>query len=170
MNLSNTTYPNMKRKHQYCYTCGTLLPAPGFFCVLCDPPMPPEPDSENSMNAFQTFFRITLLTLIFIIIMVVKLEINLLDMVPQKVITQKPIKLAKDKDFKLFFKVNVPLANLRDKPSRKTSNIIFKLTQGTQVEIVKKEGKWSKIRTNSGAGVKVQVGWIGSRLLDSEIK
>jgi hypothetical protein len=170
MSLDSTTYPNMKRKHQYCDVCGTLLPAPGFFCVLCDPPEPPDPDPEKGLNTFQTFSRIALLTLIFIVIVLVKLEINPQNQATQDVTSEAPLQIAEDKDFKLFFTVNVRLANLRDKPNTKTSKVIFALTQGSPVEILKKEGKWSKIKTKVKLGEKVHVGWIGSKLLDSEIK
>ncbi len=167
---SSTTYPNMKRQHQYCDVCGSLLPAPGFFCVQCGPPQPPEPDPEKGLNASQTFLRIALLTLIFIVVVMVKLEFNLKDFLPQEIITEAPLKVAEDEDFKLLFKVKVSFANLRDKPSTKTGKIIFVLTQGTQVEILEKKGKWSKIRSKPGSGEQARTGWIGNKLLDSEIK
>jgi SH3-like domain-containing protein len=150
--------------------CGTLLPAPGFFCVLCEPPEPPEPNPEKGLNTFQTFLRIALLVLIFIVVVVVKLEINLQDPLPQVVANEVPLKVAEDEDFKLIFLVKVKLANLRDKPNLKTSKIISKLTQGTQVEIINKTEKWSKIRTKPGKNEKTRIGWVGSKLLDSEIK
>ena len=170
MSLDSTTYPQMKRKHQYCDVCGTLLPAPGFFCVLCEPPEPLESNPEKGLNIFQTFLRIALLVLIFIVIVVVKLEINLQDRLPQEVAYEAPLKVAEDEDFKLIFLVKVKLANLRDKPNLKTSKIIYKLTQGTQVEIINKTEKWSKIRTKPGKDEQARVGWIGSKLLDSKIK
>ena len=170
MSLDSTTYPQMKRKHQYCDVCGTLLPAPGFFCVLCEPPEPPESNPEKGLNIFQTFLRIALLVLIFIVIVLVKLEINLQDSFPPEVANQAPLKTAEDEDFKLIFLVKVKLANLRDKPNLKTSKIISKLTQGTQVEVINKTGKWSKIRTKPGKDEQARVGWVGSKLLDSEIR
>ena len=170
MSLESTTYPNMKRKHQYCDVCGTLLPAPGFFCVLCEPPEPPEPNLEKGLNTSQTFFRIFLLLLIFIVVVVVKLEIDLQDLIPQEVSSQAPLIVVEDEDFKLIFQVKVKVANLRDKPNTKTSKILSRLTQGTQVEILNKTGQWSKIRTNPKTGEEARVGWIGSKLLDSEIK
>jgi len=170
MSLDSTTYPQMKRKHQYCDVCGTLLPAPGFFCVLCEPPEPPESNPENGLNTFQTFLRIALLVLIFIVIVLVKLEINLQDRFPPEVANEAPLKVAEDEDFKLIFQVKVKLANLRDKPNLKTSKIISTLTQGTQVEVINKTEKWSKIRTKYGNGEQALVGWVGSKLLDSEIK
>jgi hypothetical protein len=170
MSLDSTTYPQMKRKHQYCDVCGTLLPAPGFFCVLCEPPEPPESNPEKGLNTFQTFLRIALLVLIFIVVVVVKLEINVQDNFPPEVAKEAPLKVAEDEDFKLFFLVKVKLANLRDKPNLKTSKIISTLTRGTQVEIINKTEKWSKIRTKSGKDEQARVGWVGSKLLDSEIK
>ena len=170
MSLDSTTYPQMKRKHQYCDVCGTLLPAPGFFCVLCEPPEPPESNPEKGLNTFQTFLRIALLVLIFIVVVVVKLEINVQDRFPPEVANEAPLKVAEDEDFKLIFQVKVKLANLRDKPNLKTSKIISTLTQGTQVEVINKTEKWSKIRTKYGNGEQALVGWVGSKLLDSEIK
>ena len=170
MSLEITTYPNMKRKHQYCDVCGTLLPAPGFFCVLCEPPESPEPNPEKGLDTSQTFIRIALLTLIFIVVVVVKLEIDIQDLIPQELSSEVPLIVLEDEDFKLIFQVKVKVANLRDKPNTKTSKILSRLTQGTPVEILNKTGQWSKIRTNPRTGEEARVGWIGSKLLDSEIK
>ncbi len=170
MKQGSVTYPNLKRRLQYCDVCGSLLPAPGFFCVKCDPPQPPEPHPEKGLNAFQAFIRITLLGLIFIVVAVVKLEINLQDLIQKETTKEIPLKIAKDKDFKLLFKVNVSFANLRDKPNTKTSKILYVLTRGTQVEVLDQKGKWSKISTKPEPGKPSRRGWIGSKLLDSEIK
>ncbi len=167
---SKTTYPNMKRRYQYCDTCGTLLPAPGFYCVQCEPPVPPEPDPEKGLNVSQTSSRIALLTLIFIVIAVFKLEINLQNLFQKTVTAEVPLKVAEDEDFELFFKVKVSFANLRDKPSTKKGKILFVLTKGTQVEVLEKKGKWSKIRSKPRPGEQVRTGWVGNKLLDSEIK
>jgi hypothetical protein len=167
---NSTTYHNMKRKHQYCDVCGTLLPAPGYFCVQCDPPEPPNPDPEKGLNFSQAFLRISLLILIFIIVAVVRLEIDLQNLVPKEVASEAPLKVAEDEDFKLLFKVKVSFANLRDKPNSKTSKILFVLSKGTSVEVLEKKGKWSKIRSNPGPGEKARTGWLASKLLDSEIK
>jgi hypothetical protein len=170
MSLEITTYPNMKRKHQYCDVCGTLLPAPGFFCILCEPPESPERDTEKGLNTSQTFIRIALLTLIFIVVVVVKLEIDLQNLNPQEVASESPLIVVEDEDFKLVFQVKVKLANLRDKPNTKTSKILSRLTKGTPVEILNKTGQWSKIKTKPRTGEQSRVGWIGSKLLDSEIE
>jgi hypothetical protein len=167
---SKTRYPNMKRRYQYCDTCGTLLPAPGYYCVQCGPPVPPEADPEKGLNASQASLRIALLTLIFIVIAVFKLEIDLTSLFQEAVIVEAPLKVAEDEDFELFFKVKVSFANLRDKPNTKTGKIIFVLTQGTAVEVLEKKGKWSKIRSKPGPGEQARIGWMGSKLLDSEIK
>jgi hypothetical protein len=170
MDIASKTYPNMKRKHQYCDVCGTLIPAPGFFCVLCDPPEAPESDPEKGWNASQTYLRIALLTLIFFVVAIVRLEIDLQKLIIQEVSSEETLKVAEDKDFNLFIKVNVKLANVRDKPNTNTSKVIFKLTQDTLVEILEKKGEWSKIRSKPNLGEQERVGWIGSKLLDSEIK
>ena len=167
---NSATYPNLKRKHQYCDVCVTLLPAPGFFCVKCDPPELPDPDPEKGLVVSQAFLRIVLLILVFIVVAVVRLEIDLQNQAPEEVTGEASLKVAKDEDFKLIFQVKVKLANLRDKPNLKTSKIISKLTQGTQVEVINKTGKWSKIRTKPGKDEQARVGWVGSKLLDSEIR
>lgn len=174
MSLDDTTYPQMNRKHQYCDACGTLLPAPGFFCVLCEPPEPPDPEPEKGLNPFQTFLRIALLVLIFIVIVVVKLNIHLQDPFPEEVSdevpSEEPIEVAEDEDFRLIFLVKVKLANLRDTPKLNKSKIISTLPQGAQVEILERKGKWSKVRTMPVKENQAQVGWVVSKLLNSKIK
>ena len=170
MDSSRTSYPNIKREYQYCDTCGSLLPAPGFFCVKCDPPEPPEPDPEKGLDFSQTYLRIALLALIFMVVVVVKLEINPLSLFHDSSTDEIPLQVAEDKDYEMFFKVNVSFANLRDAPNTKTSTILFVLTQGTEVEILEKKGKWSKIRSKPKAKDSPRTGWLASKLIDSEIK
>ena len=110
---SRASYPNTKRNYQYCDSCGTLLPAPGFFCVRCDPPEPPEPDPEKGLNVSQAYLRIALLTLVFIVIAVVKLEINPLNLFLDSGTDEVSLQVAEDEDYEIFFKVNVSFANLR---------------------------------------------------------
>lgn len=167
---NSTTYPNLKRKHQYCDVCVTLLPAPGFFCVKCDPPEPPDPDPEKGLIASQASLRIVLLILVFIVVAVVRLEIDLQNLAPEEVASEASLKVAEDEDFKLLFKVKVSSAKLHDKPNTKTSKIIFVLSKGTPVEVLGKKGNWSKIRSNPRSGEESRTGWLASKLLDSEIK
>ena len=167
---NSTTYPNMKRKYQYCDVCGTLLPVPGFFCVQCDPPEPPDSEPEKGLNFSQASLRIVILILIFIVVAVVRLEIDLEKLAPEEVASEVSLKVAEDEDFKLFFKVKVNFANLRDKPNIKTSKVIFVMSKGTPVEVLEKKGKWSKIRSNPKPGEEARTGWLASKLLDSEIK
>ena len=167
---NSTTYPNSKRKHQYCDVCVTLLPAPGFFCVKCDPPEFPDPDPEKGLVVSQAFLRIVLLILVFIVVAVVRLEIDFQNLAPEEIASEAPLKVAEDEDFKLLFKVKVRFANLRNKPNTKKSEIIFVLSKGTQVEVLEKKGNWSKIRLNPRPGEESKTGWLASRLLDSKIK
>ena len=81
-----------------------------------------------------------------------------------------PLKLAVDEDFKLIFKVNTRLANLRNLPKVKTSKVIDTLKLGTQVEVVGSEGDWSKVIIKSGTDVEAKTGWIATKLIKSEIK
>ena len=167
---NSTTYPNLKRKHQYCDVCVTLLPAPGFFCIKCDPPEPPDPDPEKGLIASQASLRIALLVLVFIVVAVVRLEIDLQNLTPEEVASEAPHKIAEDEDFKLLFKVKVISANLRNIPNTKASKIISVLSKGTRVEVLEKKGSWSKIRSNTNPEEEPLTGWIASKLLDSEIK
>ena len=167
---SRASYPNMKRNYQYCDSCGTLLPATGFFCVKCDPPEPPEPDPEKGLDFSQAYLRIALITLVFVVVAVFKLDINPLNLFQDLGTDEVTLQVAEDEDYEIFFKVNVSSANLRDKPNTKTSTILFVLSQGTQVEILEKKGKWSKIRSKPRPKEPTRTGWLASKLIDSEIK
>ena len=167
---SMSPYPKTKREYQYCDSCGTLLPAPGFYCIQCNPPEHPEPDPEKGMGFSQACLRIFLLVLVFVVVAVFKLGIDSTVLFQKMDEQEVPIKVAKDEDYKMVFKVNVSFANLRNEPNTKTSTILFVLTQGTEVEVLEKKGKWSKIRSKSNQKEKSRTGWLVNRLLDSEIK
>ena len=158
-----------ERKYFYCDTCNSLLPTPGFYCVKCDPPQGPILDSEGDLTFFQAILRITLLTLLFIIIAVFKLDINIQEVYSPE-LKETPLKIAEDEDFKLIFKVNTRLANLRNLPKLTTSKVIDTLKLGTQVEVVGAEGDWSNVIIKSGPDVEAKKGWIATKLLKSEIK
>jgi hypothetical protein len=163
-------YPKIKRRYQYCDTCGTLLPAPGFYCINCSPPVGPESEYGKGLSLSQACLRITLLGLIFVVIIYFKLGLDLPSLTLNPVHEEIPLKEAVDEDYKIVFKVNVSFANLRNEPNLKTSTIIFVVKKGTQVEILDKKGKWSKIRTHPKPGEKARTGWLSNKLLDSEIK
>ena len=80
------------------------------------------------------------------------------------------MKVAEDEDFKVFFKINTGLVNLRSLPNMKTSKIIGTLVMGAQVEVLGTEGVWSKVKLKPQAGEEPITGWVGTKLLDSEIK
>lgn len=168
--MSTTPYLKMKSRYQYCDSCGTLLPAPGFYCVICDPPQHPELDPDKGLDFSQACLRIALLTLIFLVVAVFKLEINLTSLFQDQSSHEAPLKVSEDEDYYIVYRVKVSFANLRDKPNAKTSTILFVLRQGTQVEVLEKKGKWSKIRSKPGSGEQARTGWLATRLLDSEIK
>jgi hypothetical protein len=172
MNLEDsiTPYPKMKHRYQYCDSCGTLLPAPGLYCVQCDPPELPEPDPEKGLGFSQTCLRITLITLVFIVVAVFKLEIDSSNLFQEQGAQEEPLKVAEDEDYQMIFKVNVSFANLRDAPNTKKSTILFVLSEGTQVDVLEKKGNWSKIRSKPSPKDPARVGWLASKLLVSEIK
>jgi hypothetical protein len=158
-----------ERKYLYCDSCNSLLPAPGYYCVLCEPPQGPEFDSAGDLKFLQAMLRISLLTLLFLVIAVFKMDIKLMDIISSSS-QETPIKVAEDEDFKIFFKVNTSLVNLRSLPNMKTSKIIGSLMMGAQVEVLGAERDWSKVKLKSQAGEESKTGWIATKLLDSEIK
>ena len=167
--ILNSFREGSEKKYLYCDSCNSLLPAPGFYCVQCEPPQGPELESEGDLTFSQAALRILLLTTLFLGIAVVKLDKYFMNVVsPEK--KEVTLKLAEDEDFKLIFKVNTRLANLRNLPKIKTSKIIGTLKMGTQVEVVDAEGDWSKVIFKPGPGVEQKTGWIATKLLKSEIR
>ena len=106
---------------------------------------------------------------IFLVIAVFKMDIKLMDIISSSS-QETPIKVAEDEDFKIFFKVNTSLVNLRSLPNMKTSKIIGSLMMGAQVEVLGAERDWSKVKLKSQAGEESKTGWIAKKFLDSEIK
>jgi hypothetical protein len=158
-----------EHKYLYCDSCNALLPAPGYYCVQCEPPQGPASNIEGELQLSQALIRISFLTLLFLAIAVFKLDISLMDIFSSSV-QEKPMKVAKDEDFKISFKVNTGLVNLRSLPNMKTSKIIGSLAMGAQVEVLDAERGWSKVKVKVQAGKKTKTGWIATKLLDSEIR
>ena len=160
---------NPKYKDLYCGTCNSPIPAPGFFCVQCGPPDGPVAVQEGQLTFFKMILRVTLLTLLFLIIAIFKLDINLIGFLPINQ-GETQIKVAEDEDFKIIFKVNTGLANIRNLPNMKTSKIIDSIPIGTQVMVNGVQGDWSKIEYSHELNDNLKTGWIAKKLLDSEIK
>jgi len=160
---------NPEYKDLYCGTCNSLIPAPGFFCIQCGTPEGPVAIQEGELTLLKTTLRITLLTLLFSIFVVFKLDINIMEVLSVNQ-HEKEMKVAEDEDFKIIFKVNAAVANIRNLPNMKTSQIIDSIQKGTQVMVNGVEGDWSKIKYSSGPNGNLNAGWIATRLLDSEIK
>ncbi len=158
-----------ERKYLYCDSCNSLLPAPGIYCVQCEPPQGPEMTSDGELTFSQAMLRIALLTLLFLIVAVFKLDVDMIGaLAPDKGETQ--MKIAVDEDFKIYFKINTGLANLRSLPNVKKSKIVDSLPMGTQVEVIGVEGGWSNVKLKQEADGVAKTGWIATKLLDSEIK
>ena len=158
-----------ERKFLYCDSCNSLLPAPGYYCVQCEPPQGPGSDSEGELKFSQAMLRISLLTLLFLVIAFYKLDLKLMNGFSFSV-QEIPLKVSEDKDFKVFFKVNTKMANLRNLPKMKTSKIIGSLRMGDQVELLGVDRVWSNVKLKPQAGEEAKTGWIATKLLDSEIK
>jgi hypothetical protein len=158
-----------ERKYLYCDTCNSLLPSPGYYCVQCEPPQGPELESQGDLKFSHAMLRISLLTLMFLVVAVFKLDIKLNDIFLSSE-QETPLKVAEDEDFKVFFKVNTRLANLRSLPNLKNSKIIDSLEMGVQVEVLVAEKGWSKVKFKPKVGKETKIGWISTKLLDSQIK
>ena len=160
---------NPEDKNLYCGACNSPIPPPGFFCVKCGPPEGPISVVEGELTFLKMILRSTLLILLFIIIAVFKLDIDILEVLPNNQNIEQ-INVAEDEDFKIIFKVNAAVANIRNIPNIKSSKIIDSIPVGTQVNVNGVEGDWSKIKYRSGPKGNLNTGWIATRLLDSEIK
>ena len=137
--------------------------------MQCEPPKGPESDSEGDLKFSQAMLRICLLTLLFLVIAFYKLDVKLMDSFSSSV-QEIPFKVSEDKDFKVFFKVNTKMANLRNLPKMKNSKIIGSLRMGDQVELLGVDRVWSNVKLKPQAGEEPKIGWIATKLLDSEIK
>ena len=160
---------NPENKDIYCGTCSSLIPPPGFFCIQCGPPEGPVAAIEGELTFSKMILRITLLILLFLIIAVFKLDINMTEVLSINH-DEKQMEVADDDDFKIIFKVNTGLANIRNLPNMQTSKIIDSIPIGTQVMVNGIEGGWSKIKYSHELNDNLKTGWIATRLLDSEIK
>ena len=160
---------NPEYKDLCCGTCNSPIPPPGFFCVQCGPPEGPILVVEEELTVLKTILRVTLLILLFLIIATFKLNINMMEGLPTNQ-DEKQMKVAEDEDFKIIFKVNAAVANIRNLPNIKTSKIIDSIPIGTQVMVNRVEGDWSKIKYSSGPNGNINAGWIATRLLDSQIR
>ena len=166
----NSSRDESEKKYFYCDTCSSLLPAPGLYCVQCEPPSAPNSNIEDQLTFSQAMLRISLLVLLFLVIAIFKLDINIVD---ELIYNQKDtkLKIADDEDFKLFYKINTGLANVRSLPNAKSSKIIATLPMGTQVEILHEMHRgWSKVKYKIEIGDQYKTGWIATKLLSSEIK
>ncbi|MBT5968401.1 MAG: hypothetical protein HOG61_03390, partial [Nitrospina sp.] len=103
--ILNISVNDPERKYLYCDSCNSLLPAPGYYCVQCEPPQGPQSDSDGELKFSQAMLRISLLTLLFLVIAFYKLDVKLMDGFSSSV-EEIPFKVSEDKDFKVFFKVN----------------------------------------------------------------
>ena len=171
--MSQSALKSFREKYEYkklyCDTCNSIMPPPGFFCIQCGPPDGPVAVVEGELTFFKMILRVTLLTLLFLIIAIFKLDINLIGFLPINQ-GETQIKVAEDEDFKIIFKVNTDLANIRNLPNMKTSKIIDSIPIGTQVMVNGVQGDWSKIEYSHELNDNLKTGWIAKKLLDSEIK
>ena len=171
--MSQSALKSFREKSEYinlyCDTCNSIMPPPGFFCIQCGPPNGPVAVAEGELTFLKMILRVTLLALLFLIVAIFKLDINVMEVLPINQ-GETQIKVADDEKFKIIFRVNVVLANIRNLPNIKTSKKIDRIPMGTQVKVNRVEGDWSKIKYSLEPNGNLKTGWIATRLLDSEIK
>ena len=156
-----------RSKYLRCDSCNSILPTPGFFCIQCKPPQGPDSIIDDELTFSQAILRISLLVLLFTNIAIFKLDINIEKWL---IGNQKETQIkAADDDFKIYFKINTDLANVRNLPNLKTSTILATLTMGTQVEILHEMRRgWSKVKYKFESDDQYKTGWIATKLLSSE--
>ena len=153
----------------HCDVCQTRLPPNGLFCSECGPPLPPgEEPEEVGTTPEQAFLRICALLTLFLAVAVVKLDISFDSLFFSSTDEEwiEPLTdmgRPQDGDFQIIHSVNSPYANVRAKPSLK-STIITVVEQGMRLEILEDNGRWSKIRVFG------KTGWISNKLLKSEVR
>jgi len=167
--ILKNSHEQSELKSLYCDSCNSLLPAAGLFCVQCGPPEGPILVPEGELTLSQAMLRIVLLTLLFLTIAIFRLDINVIEVLSNNQ-DETEIKVTEDEEFKIIFKVNAVMANIRSLPNIKSSIIIDKIPKSTQVMVNGVEGDWSKIKYRAEIGGNFKTGWIATRLLDSEIK
>ena len=171
--MSQSVLKNFREKPEYkklyCNTCNSIMPPPGFFCIQCGPPDGPVAFAEGKLTFSKMILRVTLLVLLFLVVAIFKLDINVFEVLPINQ-DETQIKVPEDEDFKIIFKVNTGLANIRSLPNMKTSKIIDSIPIGTQVMVNGVQGDWSKIEYSHELNDNLKTGWIAKKLLDSEIK
>jgi hypothetical protein len=157
----------------FCSACRGSLEPEDLFCPRCGPPLPPDDDIETGITFFQALLRIFALALIFGLIMFFKLDIKFNDVTSQMPdLTTKGAsgksesdpKSSSDKNFELVYAVNVPLANVRDKPSTENSQVIFKVPGGVHVNVLREKDQWAEIQFEG------KTGWVLSKLLVRRVK
>ena len=75
--ISNTASDKSGLKYFNCDTCNSLLPAPGFYCVQCEPPSGPDSIIEDELTFSQAMLRICLLALLFSVIAIFRNELQI---------------------------------------------------------------------------------------------
>ena len=171
--MSQSALKNFREKPEYkklyCNTCNSIMPPPGFFCIQCGPPDGPVAVTEGELTFSKMILRVTLLILLFLLVAIFKLDINMMEVLSINQ-GETQIKVPKDEDFKIIFKINTGLANIRNLPNMKTGKIIDSIPIGTQVMVNGIQGNWSKIKYSPELNGNQKTGWIATRFLDSEIK
>ena len=147
-----------------CMACGRPMRG-SHFCKNCGRPELPPDEQVYRLSALRTFAIIILMVLSFTIITITKLDIdiNLFEKEPREEPVVTIDKRPKEKDFKLINVVNVPMANVRQRPSSE-SIIVMVLKKDTHVEVLEKKKKWSHIL------VKDNSGWISNQLLTGQVE
>ena len=150
----------------YCISCNQSLKPGAAFCEHCGPPTLPGDIPESGMTFGQAFKKISLLTLVFLVLVAYKLDWNFqvfFNSGPPTLQPEKAGEVPQDDDYQLFHYVNVPLANIREKPDKK-SKIITGAGKGERLIILEKGEHWTQVDLGG------KKGWIATHLLSTSIE
>lgn len=159
------------RDAEICPVCNSLIRPPGLFCEHCGPPVPPPEQIPESLKFSQALFRILILVLLFSGAIYYKTGADIsgdVNKIITKIKTQipgeaPPATKPVQPDYKLIHAVNVPKANIREKPTTK-SDVVGVAARGEVLKVLQKNDAWSQVQ------LKDRTGWIASRLLDSRVE
>ncbi len=150
----------------YCISCNQSLRPDAAFCEHCGPPVLPGDVPESGMTFGQAIKKIGLLTLVFAVLVAYKMDWDYQALFNNGLpISQeeKVREIPDDDDLQLFHYVNVPHANIREKPDGK-SKVITGAGKGERLIILEKGEQWTQVDLGG------KNGWIATRLLDATIE
>ena len=162
-------YSEESKPTSFCSVCGAKILPKKIFCFECGlPDLPKKEPEETGISLEQAVIRIGVLVFLFICVVLVKYDESTDDLVSladkdREVQSSINGKKVQGDAFELIHTVIPSSANVRSKPSR-DGHVIAIVEEGMNLTLIKKKEGWTKIR------VFEKTGWIGSRLIKSEVQ